>query len=120
MLHRGMRATLRELKNARIGRAAVRHDDIWFRTESFCGLLAETALSAPSPAKFLDDAVNFANTVVAGNLCASLSVRDLSTPAVSAAVDRAIARLQYGTVTVNVFPVVAYYLQSLPWGRLPG
>lgn len=96
-----------------------RHEDMCFRTESFCGLLAETALSAPSPAQFLDAAVNFANTVVAGNLCASLFVRDLRDPTMSAAVHRAVARLQYGTVTVNVFPAVAYYLQSAPWGAYP-
>jgi acyl-CoA reductase-like NAD-dependent aldehyde dehydrogenase len=99
-----------------------RTDDICFAREAFCGLCAETGLSAPDTASFLDRAVDFTNRVVWGNLNATLIVHPESSknPAVAAAVERAIDRLNYGTVTVNHFSFASYYFQVLPWGGFPG
>jgi acyl-CoA reductase-like NAD-dependent aldehyde dehydrogenase len=96
-------------------------DDPCFRTEAFCGLFAETALAAPSPAAYLRAAVDFANERVWGTLAAVLVVHPdtLADPAMAQAVDDAIARLRYGTVVVNHFPGLAYALGSPPWGAAP-
>lgn len=96
-------------------------DDICFRREAFCGLVAETALSAPTPTAFLDRAVAFANGTLWGTLCATLLVHPTSAadPALAAAVVRAVAGLRYGTVTVNAPAFAAYYLQVTPWGAFP-
>ena len=51
-----------------------RTDDICFNVESFCGEVAETALTAPSPAAFVDAATAFCNDVVWGTLGATILV----------------------------------------------
>jgi acyl-CoA reductase-like NAD-dependent aldehyde dehydrogenase len=98
------------------------HDDICFRREAFAGIMAETALDGDSVAGFLDTAVDYANNVLWGTLNATLIVHpsSLKEPGVAAAVERAIARLGYGTVLVNMAAFAAYYLQTLPWGGFPG
>jgi acyl-CoA reductase-like NAD-dependent aldehyde dehydrogenase len=97
-------------------------DDICFRREAFAGIMAETALDGDSVAGFLDAAVDFANNVLWGSLNATLIVHPaaLQEPGVAAAVERAIARLRYGTVLVNMAAFAAYYIQTLPWGGFPG
>jgi acyl-CoA reductase-like NAD-dependent aldehyde dehydrogenase len=97
-------------------------DDICFRQEAFCSLMAETALGAADAPEFIDQAVEFANTTLWGTLNATLIVhpRSLAEPAVAAAVERAIARLRYGTVTINMGAFAAYYLLVTPWGGFPG
>lgn len=98
-------------------------DDIAFRTEAFCGLMGEVGLDAPrSVPDFLDAAVAFCNDTLWGTLAATILVhpRSLRDPAIAAAVDRAIARLRYGTVVVNHFPAAAYGSMSTPWGAYPG
>ncbi len=97
-------------------------DDLCFHTEAFCGVTAETALAAPSVEEFLARAVEFANERLWGTLNCTLlvhpsSLRDRS---VAAAVDRAIAELRYGTVTVNCWAAVGYGLVTPPWGAYPG
>jgi acyl-CoA reductase-like NAD-dependent aldehyde dehydrogenase len=96
-------------------------DDPCFRQEAFCGLIAETALSAPTPAAFLERAVEFANGMLWGTLNATLLVHPASArePALSAAVEDAISGLRYGTVTVNSAAFAAYHTQALPWGAFP-
>lgn len=99
-----------------------RPDDICFTREAFCGLLAETALSAPDTATFLEQAVTLANDTLWGTLCATLIVHpaSLRQPRLATAVEKAIARLRYGTVVVNQSPFAAYFLLVTPWGGFPG
>jgi hypothetical protein len=99
-----------------------RTDDICFRREAFCSVLAETAVSAPSASAFLDRAVAFANTTLWGTLNATLLVHpaSLADPAVAEGVERAIRSLRYGSVTVNAAAFAAYYLQVTPWGGYSG
>ncbi|HEX3334106.1 MAG TPA: hypothetical protein VHS57_07175, partial [Acidimicrobiales bacterium] len=75
-------------------------DDIAFNVESFCGEMAETALSAPDAAAFIDAATAFCNDVVWGTLGATLIVSpsSLKDQAVADAVDRAVADLRYGSI----------------------
>ncbi|MBZ0297174.1 MAG: aldehyde dehydrogenase family protein, partial [Anaerolineae bacterium] len=75
-------------------------DDICFRTEAFCSLMAETALAADSIEDYLEKAVDFVNECVWGTLTVALLVhpKSLRDPKIAAAVERALARLRYGTV----------------------
>jgi len=97
-------------------------EDICFRSESFCGLYAETALEAGEISEFLAEAVRFANEQVWGTLDAALVVhpQSLKDEATARAVDQSIADLKYGTVSVNTYPGMAYWVSSAPWGSHPG
>ena len=97
-------------------------DDICFTTEPFCALVSETALDADDPVAFVAEAVRFANGTLWGSLCATLVVHPAVArdPALADAVERAVADLRYGTVTVNVPTFAAYYLLTTPWGAHPG
>ncbi len=99
-----------------------RRDDICFTTEAFCGVCAETGLEAATPAAFLDRAVEFCNDTLWGTLNAAIVVhpRSLEDPEVAAALDRAIARLRYGTVAINHWPAIGYALVATTWGAHPG
>lgn len=99
-----------------------RVDDICFNVEAFCGLTAETALEAPSPAAFLDAAVDFCNDVLWGTLSATVLVdpRTARRPEGAAAVERAVAGLRYGAVGVNAWHALAFALGSPTWGAHPG
>ncbi|MFO7634289.1 MAG: hypothetical protein R6W76_17200, partial [Caldilinea sp.] len=97
-------------------------NDICFRTEAFCSLVAETALPASHPADFLDRAVEFANDTLWGTLGATIIVhpRSLRDQRVANALDQALANLRYGTITVNHWLGYAYYFGLSPWGAYPG
>jgi acyl-CoA reductase-like NAD-dependent aldehyde dehydrogenase len=99
-----------------------RRDEICFTREAFCGLMAETALDAADAVEFLEHAVDFANASLHGSLAAVLlvhpaSLRDNRT---AAAVERAIDRLRYGAVLVNMGAFAALYFMVAPWGAHPG
>ncbi|MCX5973403.1 MAG: aldehyde dehydrogenase [Coprothermobacterota bacterium] len=102
--------------------AAERTDDICFRQEAFCGLLAETPIHAASVPEFLDRAVDFANQTVWGTLAAALFVHpaSLRVSEIASAVDRALANLRYGTISVNAQAGLAWALAVSPWGGFPG
>jgi acyl-CoA reductase-like NAD-dependent aldehyde dehydrogenase len=96
--------------------------DICFTTEAFCGLCGETAIAADGVADYLDRAVAFANDTLWGTLNVTLLVSPaaLADAAVAAAVERAIAGLRYGTVSVNHWAALGYGLVVTPWGAYPG
>jgi acyl-CoA reductase-like NAD-dependent aldehyde dehydrogenase len=98
-------------------------DHLAFTTESFCGVIGETALDAPlSVPEFIDEAVEFCNDTLWGTLSASLLVHpaSLEDPDVAAAVERALQDLRYGSVVVNHWAAVAYGMMSTTWGAYPG
>jgi hypothetical protein len=97
-------------------------DDVVFTREAFCSIIAETALDSAGIVDFIEQAVTFANTTLWGTLNATLLVHPTSLldPQVAAAVERAIAQLRYGVVTVNMAAYAAYYFQVMPWGGFPG
>jgi acyl-CoA reductase-like NAD-dependent aldehyde dehydrogenase len=96
--------------------------DVCYRVEAFSGVFAETALDAASPADFVDRAVAWVNERLWGTLNATLIVHpaSLRDAATAAAVERAVAGLRYGTVSINHWAAVGYGLVSLPWGGFPG
>lgn len=97
-------------------------DEICFTTESFCSVAAETVIKAASVPEYLDRAVAFANNQLWGTLSATMIVHpaSLKNPEINAAVERAIARLRYGTVIINNWSGVGYGLISTTWGAFPG
>ncbi len=100
-----------------------RHDDIAFTTEAFCGIFGEVPLDAPrSVPAFLEQAVDFCNDRLWGTLSASILVhpRTLADPESRAAVERAIDRLNYGSVVINHWSAAPYAMVTPPWGAAPG
>ena len=98
-------------------------DDIAFTTEAFCTVFGEVPLDAPrSVPDFLDRAVDLCNEQLWGTLSASLIVhpRTLNDPESREAVERAIDRLNYGSVVVNHWSAAPYAMVSPPWGAAPG
>lgn len=93
-----------------------------FGQEAFCPILMETQLGSSDPVDFLEHAVQFANERLWGTLSATLVVhpRLMEDQRTAAAVERAIARLRYGTVAVNTFPGLSFAFGSPPWGAYPG
>lgn len=91
-----------------------------FRDESFVCVCAETALDANTPQAFLAAAVDFANDRLFGTLCANLTLPKAFEKQESAAIERALAKLRYGTVSINQWAGVAYGLMTPPWGGFPG
>ncbi len=101
---------------------AANRDDICFRSEVFCGLMAETALTAADVPIFIEQAVDFANDTLWGTLTATLMVhpKSLKEPQVAAAIERAIANLRYGTVLLNQYGGYGYFMMLTAWGGIPG
>jgi acyl-CoA reductase-like NAD-dependent aldehyde dehydrogenase len=99
-----------------------RIDDICFNVESFFGEVAETALTAPSAAAFIDAATEFANEVLWGTLSATVLVSPstMKDPSVAAAIDRAVDRLRYGAIGVNAWHALAFAMGTTTWGAYPG
>jgi acyl-CoA reductase-like NAD-dependent aldehyde dehydrogenase len=98
-------------------------DAVAFTTEAFCGVVGEVALDAPrSIPDYLDAAVDFCNETLWGSLSASIIVhpQSLKDPEIAAAVERAIDRLEYGSVVINHWSAVAYGMVSTSWGGYPG
>lgn len=97
-------------------------DEICFRQEAFCSLMAHTSLEAASPAEFLDRAVEFANRRLWGTLNATLVVHPatLDDAETARAFARAVEKLHYGTVAINAWAAVGYGLVVTPWGAPPG
>ncbi len=96
--------------------------DICFNVESFFGQVAETALTAPSAAAFVDAATDFCNDVVWGTLGATLIVNpsSLNDHDVAESVERAVADLRYGSIGVNVWHGLSFAMGSTTWGAYPG
>ena len=97
-------------------------DDICFNEEPFCSLFSETSIEAEKVPQFIDRAVSFVNENVWGTLHAIIIVHpsSLKDPQVVEALEKAIQNLRYGTVSVNQYPAISYYVGLTTWGSFPG
>lgn len=97
-------------------------NEICFQTESFCPVMAETALEAGSVVDFIQKAVDFANQRLWGTLSASIIVHPavLKDARIANALEEAIANLRYGAVVLNGIGGMAWAMASPPWGSYPG
>lgn len=93
-----------------------------FNHEQFCSVLSETALESNTAPEFIRKAVDFVNQNVWGTLHAVLIVdpQTAKNPQVSAALEQAIADLRYGTVAINQYPAISYYIGLTSWGGFAG
>jgi hypothetical protein len=91
-----------------------------FRTEYFGPVLGVTRLPGATAAEFLDNAVEFCNERLLGDLgvgviAAPHTIRELGTR-----LDTAIARLRYGTVAINCWVGPIFGMPRATWGAFPG
>ena len=98
------------------------HDDIVFQTEPFCSLISETPIEGDTIAEFLSNAVSFLNERVWGTLAASIVVhpKSMRDPEVKHGVERVIADLHYGIVSINQYAAISYSTGTTTWGSYPG
>lgn len=96
--------------------------DICFKSEAFCSLYAETTLEASSVVDFIERSVKFANETLWGTLSVTMIVhpKSLEDPKVAGAIEQAITKLLYGTVSINLLAYFSSYLMVTPWGAYPG
>lgn len=97
-------------------------NEILFREEPFCSVLSEVQVGSQNPVEFLEKAVEFCNNKLWGTLNVTIIVhpKSLKDPAIKAAFEQAICKLQYGTVAVNTFPGLSFVHASPPWGAYSG
>ena len=95
-------------------------DDVVFKNEAWCGILAETALDGDDARAFLEGAVKFANDVVWGTLSCSVIVHPDTQRDLGEVMEQAVADLRYGSVAVNHWAAMSYALVVTTWGAHPG
>lgn len=97
-------------------------DEICFSTEAFCSLFCETGLEAGNRAEFTARATDFCNEELWGTLNATLLAHPEARedPDLGPALEAAVARLRYGTVSLNHWAAIGYGLVVTPWGGYPG
>lgn len=97
-------------------------NEILFHEEPFCSVLSEVQVGSQNPVEFLEKAVEFCNRKLWGtlNVTIILHPKSLKDPAIKAAFEQAICKLEYGTVAVNTFPGLSFVHASPPWGAYPG
>jgi acyl-CoA reductase-like NAD-dependent aldehyde dehydrogenase len=96
-------------------------DELAFARESFCPVLLETQVGSADPVEYLDKAVTFANERLWGTLSAGLVVHPdtMKDPVLAGSVERAIANLRYGSVSVNAWSGYLFAFGTPPWGAHP-
>ena len=104
------------------GMTARRSVDVCYTTEAFCGLFAESMVESQSVPDFVRRAVEFCNETLWGSLNATIIVhpRSAADPGTHEALERAIADLRYGSVSLNHWAAIAYALGVTTWGAFPG
>jgi acyl-CoA reductase-like NAD-dependent aldehyde dehydrogenase len=92
-----------------------------FQQEIFGSFYGGVNLSANNVPEFIDKAVDFCNKKLWGTLGISLIVHpnSLKDPLIKAAVDRAVANLQYGSIGVNTIAGLNYMVGRNGWGGYP-
>ncbi len=97
-------------------------NDICFKEEPFCSILAETSIDAGSIPEFIQQSVSFVNEHVWGTLHAIMIVHPKSQheTQIARAIEKGISDLNYGTVSINQYPAISYYIGLTGWGGSPG
>ena len=99
-------------------------DEMAFSVEAFNGVFTEAPISAEGGdvGDWLDRAVDFCNDRLWGTLSCTVLAHPstLKDPHGAAAVDRALARLRYGSIGLNTWGGTGYGLMSTTWGAFPG
>ncbi len=88
-------------------------------TEYFAPVLGVVELPGRGQA-FLDAAVAHANERLTGTLGANVLIDPVTERALGAGFERALARLEYGTIAVNTWTALGFLIPTLTWGAYPG
>jgi len=88
-------------------------------TEYFAPVLGVVELRGNGQ-EFLDAAVVHANDRIAGTLGANILIDPATLEALGDGLERAIAELRYGAVSVNSWTALAFLTPTLTWGGYPG
>jgi hypothetical protein len=92
-----------------------------FKNEPFCPVLCVCTITGVStPEGYLEAATALSNKVIWGRLSCTLMVHPETEKNSAAAVERAIADLEYGTVAINVWSAHSYSFESGVWGAYGG
>jgi acyl-CoA reductase-like NAD-dependent aldehyde dehydrogenase len=94
-------------------------DSICFTTESFCGVMAQTALDEADVADYLRHAIEFCNHRLWGTLSACILIHPETERRLGAEFQKSIAGLHYGAIGINHWPMLAFALGSTTWGAFP-
>ncbi len=94
--------------------------DVCFTTESSGAVLRIVRLPGSDVTTFLENAVEFANDTLQGNLGANLIIHPSDARRNATALESAIRHLRYGTIAVNSWVGVAFALNTAGWGAFPG
>jgi acyl-CoA reductase-like NAD-dependent aldehyde dehydrogenase len=95
-------------------------DEYALVNEAFCGVLAQVDLQASEPEEYLGRAVEFVNDKVWGTLSCTMLIHPATDRAHPEAVERAVSRLRYGGIGINVWAGAIYALGTPTWGAHPG
>ncbi len=88
-------------------------------TEYFAPVLGVVTLSGRGQA-FLDAAVAHANEKLHGTLGANILIEPRTHAALGIGFERALERLQYGTIAVNAWTAFGFLTPTATWGAFPG
>ncbi len=91
-----------------------------FAEEFFGPLYVTTSLPGATTPEYLRNAVEFANTRLAGNLGANVLVDPGTARRYRAALDRAVADLRYGCIGVNAWSAFVFLSSRAAWGAYAG
>jgi aldehyde dehydrogenase (NAD(P)+) len=91
-----------------------------FRTEYFCPVLGVTRLPGDGAAEFLDNAADFCNERLLGDLGAAVIAAPRTLRELGPRFEAGIARLRYGTVAVNCWVGPIFGMPRATWGAFPG
>src|SRR6266498_4161596 len=91
-----------------------------FCTEYFGPVLGVTHLPGATAAEFLDNAVEFCNDRLLGDLGVGLIAAPQTIRELGQQFDAAVARLRYGTVAINCWVGPVFAMPRGTWGAFPG
>jgi len=95
-------------------------DEPAFRTEYFGPVLGVTHVPGGTPAEFLDNAVQFCNDRVVGDLGVGLIASPQTIRELGPVFNEAITQLRYGTVAINCWVGPVFAMPCGTWGAFPG
>jgi hypothetical protein len=107
------RTLLTDLRSDNVGEPA-------FRTEYFGPVLGVTRLPGATAAEYLDNAVEFCNDRLVGDLGVGIIAAPRTIRGLGPLFDAAIARLRYGTVAINCWVGPVFAMPGGTWGAFPG
>jgi hypothetical protein len=90
------------------------HDEAWSTVLFF------KEIEFISKSQYVDDAINYVNNEVWGNLGVSVLIKKHKKEKNSIFLNKYVKNLNYGTVAINEWSALAFIIPTMPWGGYPG